>query len=174
VPVPVVRSPSVDATRALAAAVARVVRGGDLVLLMGDLGAGKTAFAQGFAAALGVIEPVTSPTFTLVRTYEAGALLLHHLDVYRLDHLGEFDDLAIGELLDDDAVTVIEWGDAVASRLPTDRLEVRLSYAAPEDADTARLIQLAPSGRRWAARETALAEAVTLWGLQWAEDRGEC
>ena len=77
------RTTSVDATRALAAAVAGFARTGDLILLVGDLGAGKTAFTQGFAAALGIDEPITSPTFTLVRTYK-GKLVLNHLDVYRL------------------------------------------------------------------------------------------
>jgi tRNA threonylcarbamoyladenosine biosynthesis protein TsaE len=171
VPGHVLRSPSAEATRSLAAAVARVVRPGDLVLLVGELGAGKTAFAQGLAGALGVLEPVTSPTFTLVHTYEGTGVLVHHLDVYRLERVGELDDLAVGELLEDDAVVLVEWGDAVAARLPAEHLEVRLSYG---DADDERAIELVASGRRWAGREAALEEAVTLWSLQWDDgDAGD-
>jgi tRNA threonylcarbamoyladenosine biosynthesis protein TsaE len=92
------RTSSVDATRAMAAAVAPLARSGDLVLLVGDLGAGKTAFTQGFAAALGVDEPITSPTFTLARSYQ-GKLQVNHLDVYRLETAQEAEDLGLGELL---------------------------------------------------------------------------
>ncbi len=171
--VPVLRSPSVAATRALGRSLAAVLRGGDLVLLVGDLGAGKTAFTQGLAAGLGVTEPVTSPTFTLVQSYPtARGPVLHHLDVYRLDHLGELDDLAVAELLDDDAVTVVEWGDVVASRLPAEHLEIRLTYGDGgdvgdggelEDGVDVRLVELRPHGRRWAAREAALTAAVERW-----------
>ncbi len=168
--VSVLRSSSVAATRALGRALAAVLRGGDLVLLVGDLGAGKTAFTQGLAEGLGVREPVTSPTFTLVQSYPtARGPVLHHLDVYRLDHLGELDDLAVAELLDDDAVTVVEWGDVVASRLPADRLEIRLTYGDldggtdGDDGADVRLIELRPNGRRWAAREASLTAAVERW-----------
>src|SRR6476469_803716 len=106
------RTTSADATRELAGAVANLARTGDLVLLVGDLGAGKTAFTQGFAAALDVDEPITSPTFTLVRTYK-GRLVLNHLDVYRLENVNEAEALGIGELLEV-GVTLIEWGDTIA------------------------------------------------------------
>src|SRR3954463_1634678 len=112
------RTTSADATRDLAGAVASLARTGDLVLLVGDLGAGKTAFTQGFAAALGIDEAITSPTFTLARSYK-GRLLLNHLDVYRLEHVSEAEDLGLGELLDD-GVTLIEWGDTIVAALPAD------------------------------------------------------
>ena len=82
------RTTSVDETKAVAAALADVVRPGDLILLAGEMGAGKTAFAQGFAAGLGVLDTVTSPTFTLVHTYE-GRLRVHHADIYRLERTAE-------------------------------------------------------------------------------------
>ncbi len=156
----VARTTSVAATRALAAALAELARPGDLILLAGDLGAGKTAFTQGFGAALGVTERITSPTFTLVNNY-AGRLELNHLDVYRLDTLAEVLDLGVPEMLDDGGVTVIEWGDAVAPVLPADYLEIRLSFC--EDLDDDRIVELAPIGTRWLARTRAVAAAVSPW-----------
>jgi tRNA threonylcarbamoyladenosine biosynthesis protein TsaE len=152
---------AVEQTRELAAAIAALVHPGDIVLLSGDLGAGKTAFVQGFARAIGVEEQVTSPTFTIARSYE-GRIRLHHLDVYRLDHLQEAEDLGLSELVDDDsgAVTLIEWGEAVAPVLPADYLAVALAYG---DGDDDRLLSLRPIGARWSARTRALTEAVRPW-----------
>lgn len=155
----VTRTSSVDETRALAGAIAELARPGDLLLLVGDLGAGKTAFTQGFGAGLGVDEPITSPTFALVRSYQ-GRLELHHLDVYRLDHLHEAIDLGLSELLDDDSVTLIEWGDTITAALPRDYLEVRVRFA--EDADERR-IELCPVGPSWQPRQRALGVAVAAW-----------
>jgi tRNA threonylcarbamoyladenosine biosynthesis protein TsaE len=147
---------SVDDTRKLGEALASVVRPGDLLVLAGDLGAGKTALTQGLARALGVAEPVTSPTFTLVHEY-TGRVRVHHVDVYRLERLGELADLAIAELLDDGGVTVIEWGDAVAALLPPDHLEIRLTFG---DGDDERRLALRAGGPGWAARWDALTRAV--------------
>jgi tRNA threonylcarbamoyladenosine biosynthesis protein TsaE len=152
---------SVDDTRDLAAGVATLAAPGDLIVLAGDLGTGKTAFAQGFARGLGVDEPVTSPAFILVRTYE-GRLPLVHLDVYRLETMQELVDLGIAELLDDGAVTLIEWGDAVAPGLPADFLEVRIEAGAgPDD----RLLRIRTVGPGWPPRARALKEAVAKWVL---------
>jgi len=150
---------SVDETRALAAEIAGLAAPGDLVVLAGDLGTGKTAFAQGFASGLGVEEQVTSPAFILVRTYE-GRLPMVHLDVYRLDTMQELVDLGIAELLDEGAVTLIEWGDAVAPALPADFLEVRLeTTVAPDD----RLLTIRSVGPGWPPRADALRLAVARW-----------
>ena len=130
-----------------------------MVLLAGELGAGKTAFAQGFGRALGIDEQITSPTFTLARHYE-GRLSLHHLDVYRLERLSELSDLGVAELLDSGGVLLIEWGDAIAPALPNDYLEIALTYGADDDE---RTLELRCTGGRWSARERALAEAVTPW-----------
>jgi len=150
---------SVDATRALGAALAGIARPGDIVLLSGDLGTGKTALTQGFAAGLGVTEQVVSPTFTLARDYD-GRLRLHHLDVYRLDHLQEAIDLGLAELTDDGGVTLIEWGEVVIPTLPPDYLEIRLTYGADDDE---RLLELVPVGVQWATRAPALAAALGPW-----------
>ena len=152
---------SVDDTRALAAEIAALAKPGDLVVLSGDLGTGKTAFAQGFARGLGVDEPVTSPAFILVRTYE-GRLPMIHMDVYRLDQMQELVDLGIAELLDEGAVTLVEWGDAVTPGLPADFLEVRLDTGtAPDD----RLLTVRSVGPSWPPRAQALRVALAPWTL---------
>ena len=153
------RTTCVDETRELAAAVAALARPGDVILLVGDLGAGKTAFAQGFARALGVQEQVTSPTFTLLRSY-TGRIPLHHLDVYRLDRLHEADDLGLAELVDDGGVVLIEWGDAVTSVLPSSFLEVRFTFL---DDDDHRAVSLRTVGAAWSARAAALTVATSPW-----------
>jgi tRNA threonylcarbamoyladenosine biosynthesis protein TsaE len=153
------RTKSVDDTRALAAEVAGLTRAGDLLLLAGGLGAGKTAFVQGFGRGLGVEEPITSPAFVLVHTYE-GRLPLVHLDVYRLDHLQELIDLGMAELLDEGGVTVVEWGDVVSPALPADFLEVRLEVG---EADDERVITMNPVGPGWPARMRALRQALSRW-----------
>ena len=119
------RSRSPEETRAAGRALGAVLEPGDVILLDGQLGAGKTVFAKGIAEGLGVAETVVSPTFTLAREY-AGRVRLVHVDVYRLDRVQEFLDLGLEDLAADDAVTVVEWGDAIAAELPGDRLEVRL------------------------------------------------
>jgi tRNA threonylcarbamoyladenosine biosynthesis protein TsaE len=155
-PTLVAHTASVDQTRALAGAVAALARPGDLLLLAGDLGAGKTAFAQGFGTGLGVTEPITSPTFTLAQQYD-GRLRMHHLDVYRLEQMAEVLDLGLAELLDDGGVVLIEWGDAILPALPTDYLEVRLTFGEGDDERRLALQRVGPS---WAARDRSLADAV--------------
>lgn len=146
-------------TKLLAAALAELTRAGDVVLLAGDLGAGKTAFAQGFGGALGVTEPITSPTYTLVSQY-SGRLELNHLDVYRLDQAEEVLDLGLAEMLDEGGVTLIEWGDTIIPVLPADFLEVRLRLG---EGDDDRVIEIHPVGPRWSARLRAIATALAPW-----------
>ncbi len=110
------RSASPEATRALAARLAGVARRGDVIVLQGHLGAGKTTFAQGFARGLGVEGPVTSPTFTLVRQYPCTLGQLVHVDVYRLDHLAEVADLGLADLVEE-GVALVEWGDVARPAL---------------------------------------------------------
>ncbi|MDG2111342.1 MAG: tRNA (adenosine(37)-N6)-threonylcarbamoyltransferase complex ATPase subunit type 1 TsaE [Actinomycetota bacterium] len=156
------RTRSVDGTRAVAAALVPLLQPGDVLLLSGDLGAGKTAFVQGLAAALGVTERVTSPTFTLAATYE-GTMALHHLDVYRLDNLGEVLDLDLPDLLDDGGIVCIEWGEVVVPELPRDFLQIRLQLGHPEDIADARVLEFDPVGPSWRDREADIEGALSEW-----------
>jgi tRNA threonylcarbamoyladenosine biosynthesis protein TsaE len=136
---------SADETRALAARLAQHLQAGDVVVLVGDLGSGKTTFAQGVARGLGVEGPVTSPSFTLVQQYE-GRLPVAHVDVYRLDRIQELHDLGFEELVDGAGVTLVEWGDAVAQAMPNDRVVVKLEPGAEDDE---REVALELLGARW-------------------------
>ncbi len=156
------RTNGVDATRAMAGALADLAEPRDVLVLSGDLGAGKTAFTQGFGAALGVEERITSPTFTLVHEYE-GRIRVHHVDVYRLDEASEVFDLALPELLDDGGVTVIEWGNLILPELPRDYLDLRLELADVGEDPDVRLVTVTTVGESWARREAALRSALVEW-----------
>ena len=152
-------STSAMQTRAAGAAIASALGPGDVVVLTGDLGTGKTVVAQGIAAALGVAEPVVSPTFTLLREY-TGRLPVRHLDVYRLHHVQEAIDLGLEEL-PDDGVVIVEWGEGVRELLPTDRLVVTLAMLGPDEADDdTRRITVATVGAGWRTRIEGLASAL--------------
>ncbi len=150
------RTESPDQTRAVAAALGELLVRGDVVLLVGDLGAGKTAFVQGLASGLGVEEPVTSPTFTIVQEYE-GRLPLVHVDVYRLDRVQDLYDLGLEEA-GDRGVTVVEWGDLVEQAVPAAHLVVRIE---PGAADTERVLEFDYHGSRWRGRQAAVEHALS-------------
>lgn len=154
-----VETASAEATRAAGAALAARCRPGDVVLLVGDLGAGKTTFAQGMARGLGVAERVVSPTFTLVRHYKTASTALPqflHADVYRLEDLADIEDLGLHELVEDGALVAVEWGERAAAVLPPGALVVEL---APEDGpggERRRITVSAPAGA-WEGRAEGLA-----------------
>src|SRR6478609_5123923 len=134
---------------------AALLRPGDLVLLSGELGAGKTTLARGLGSGLGVRGDVTSPTFVIARVHPslAGGPALVHVDAYRIGGVAELDDLDLDTSLDD-AVTVVEWGEGVAEGLADDRLEVRIERAvadeaARDDGLDPRRVRLSPVGGRW-------------------------
>jgi tRNA threonylcarbamoyladenosine biosynthesis protein TsaE len=163
------RASSIADTHAVAAAVASLSRSGDIIILAGEMGSGKTAFAQGVARAMGVEEPVTSPTFTLVHSYDLpepvhGARMLHHADLYRLDRTSELADLALFELAEFGGIVLIEWGDIVESMFG-DHLVVRLQSDDAAEGnvvvpDGARLISINGVGPGWAERWELLASKV--------------
>jgi tRNA threonylcarbamoyladenosine biosynthesis protein TsaE len=142
-------------TKAIGAALAGLLRPGDVVGLSGDLGAGKTRLVQGAAGALGVDGPVLSPTFMLVREYD-GAPAVHHVDAYRLSGPLELEDLGLEEVLAADTVVFVEWADRVAAALPDSWLELVLHI---RDDDT-RELELRPHGPAWADRVERLAAAL--------------
>ena len=137
-----------ERTHALGVSLAKLLRAGDLVVLTGDLGAGKTTLTQGIGDGLGVRGPVTSPTFVIARVHPSlvGGPALVHVDAYRLGSTLELDDLDLDTSLAD-AVTVIEWGAGLVEQLSDDRLEITLVA----DPDTeSRVVTLTGVGRRWA------------------------
>jgi len=155
------RASSLADTHAIAAALAALARPGDLIVLAGEMGAGKTAFAKGFGTALGVTEPITSPTFTLVHSYEVGKLTLHHADIYRLSTHNEVADLALAELLEYGGIVLMEWGDVVAGSLG-DHLLVQLD---PDPGDEqARMVTVGGVGRVWATRWERVEVALGVFG----------
>ena len=151
------RAKSVEATNAVAASLAELCRAGDIILLAGEMGAGKTAFAQGFGRALGVTEPITSPTFTLVHSYDTGSVTLHHADLYRLDQLVEVAELGLGELAEYHGIVLVEWGDVVESTFG-EHLVVRLDLV-DDDVDS-RIVTISAVGPTWARRWAALRDAT--------------
>lgn len=150
----------------MAATIARALRPGDVVALTGELGAGKTCFVQGAAAALGVTERVTSPSFMLRREYSGDVPVLH-MDIYRLETLQEVIDLGYEEVFDATRVSFIEWGDAMSPLLPRDHLELefRLPAVPPPvvDGDEERRILLRPRGEDWLRRLTGLSGELQPW-----------
>jgi len=159
-------------TRSLARSLAALVVPGDVLLLAGDLGAGKTTFAQGFGAGLGVEEPITSPTFTLVREYPLDhhpacgdrghpVRVFYHADVYRLDQLREIADLGLGELVEDGGVALVEWGDVAEPLLGQGSLRVGLSV--PGDDEDRRLVTVDAADHSWLRRWDALRAALRAW-----------
>lgn len=148
------------ATHRLAAALEPLLETGDVLLLSGDLGAGKTTFVQGLALAMGITDRVTSPTFTLAHAYQ-GRLRLHHIDLYRLEEPEEILDLDLPGLLDDEAVIAIEWGERALPELPADFLQIRILLGSAEEPPDVRRFELDPVGPSWDARVEALAEALT-------------
>jgi tRNA threonylcarbamoyladenosine biosynthesis protein TsaE len=145
-----VTSRSVEETRILGASLAPLLLPGDVVSLSGDLGAGKTTFVQGVASALGVTQRVTSPTFVIIHEYE-GRYPIVHLDVYRLDSIQDVLDLGFEELLEPEAIMLVEWGEALMPLLPRRYLEVVIRRQAAGGGDE-RVVVFRPVGGEWSRK----------------------
>jgi tRNA threonylcarbamoyladenosine biosynthesis protein TsaE len=139
--------PTPEDTHALGRALGGILRPGDLVVLVGPLGAGKTALTQGIGAGLGVGEPVTSPTFVIARVHRGGRIPLVHVDAYRLGGVADVEDLDL-DASTDESVTVVEWGQGLVEQLADEHLEVRLERR-DDDVRTAVLV---PHGPGWKER----------------------
>ncbi|MFZ4514702.1 MAG: tRNA (adenosine(37)-N6)-threonylcarbamoyltransferase complex ATPase subunit type 1 TsaE [Acidimicrobiia bacterium] len=144
-----------EQTATIARALAELLQAGDVVALLGDLGAGKTTFVRSCAQALGVTEPVTSPTFTIVHEYTANPMVVH-IDAYRLDSAGEFVGVGSDELLGIDTIAFVEWANHVSDALPVDRLELTLTWA---DGPDSREVEITARGN-WVQRRPALLAAL--------------
>jgi tRNA threonylcarbamoyladenosine biosynthesis protein TsaE len=139
-----ISSAMADETFAIGEKLGRLLEAGDVILLEGDLGAGKTTFTKGLAAGLGVQKAVNSPTFTIIKEYK-GRLPLFHMDVYRLED--SFEDLGFDEYFDGEGVTVVEWAHFIKEQLPEEHLAVYLYHSGGSN----RRIVFAPYGKRYEA-----------------------
>ena len=146
------KTSSVEMTKSFAASLAPYVHAGDVIMLNGDLGAGKTQFTQGFARALGVQDPVVSPTFNIMLSYLEGRVPLYHFDLYRLEDEAELEDIAYYETIDGDGVSLVEWGDKFENAHGWDYLEITLTV----DAEGGREFVV----RAYGSRSRAL---LTVW-----------
>ena len=152
--------PTADDMRAIGTVVAGQLRAGDVLVLSGDLGAGKTTFTQGLGSGLKVRGDVTSPTFVISRVHPslAGGPALVHVDAYRLGGIAELDDLDLDASLED-AVTVVEWGHGLAESLTPDRLDIVITRG-DGSADETRQVRITPAGARWSATGLVLPSQV--------------
>lgn len=143
-----VTSESVEETQKCASDLASHIIPGDCLVLSGDLGAGKTHFAQGFARGLGIERAVASPTFNIVLQYPEGRVPLYHFDVYRLEHASELEDIDFYGLVEDEGVSLVEWGEKFEEAL--DEADIQVTISGVEDAAQSRTIRLrafTPRGR---------------------------
>lgn len=149
-------SRGVAQTEQIGAQLGALLQSGDVLCLVGDLGAGKTAFARGVAAGWRSITPVTSPTFVLIHEHRRAqdAARLHHIDAYRLESLEDAVLLGLEDIFASQSAVIIEWADRIAPLLPSDHLWIELAHV-PED-DQARLLTFSAHGARSAALLTAL------------------
>jgi tRNA threonylcarbamoyladenosine biosynthesis protein TsaE len=138
--------PTVADTQSFGRRLAELLQPGDLVVLAGPLGAGKTALTQGIGAGLGVPGPVTSPTFVLARVHRGGRVPLVHVDAYRLTGMADVDDLDL-DATTDESVTVVEWGHGLVEQLADEHLVVELDRR-DDDVRTARLVPVGPGWER--------------------------
>jgi tRNA threonylcarbamoyladenosine biosynthesis protein TsaE len=158
-----VRTRSANETATLGRRVGEMLLPGEVVLLVGDLGTGKTTFVQGLAKGLGSDTRARSPSFTMVQSHEGGKYPLVHVDLYRCEHSGEVADLGLEELFEPPAVAAVEWGERAVEVAGGDYLELNFDWD-PADDDT-RTIQFLPFGR-WRERMRDLSDTVRTWATE--------
>lgn len=124
----------------IAGQLAQTAQAGDVFCLHGDLGTGKTVFSQGFGAGLGIEEPISSPTFTILKEYDGGRLPFYHFDVYRIGSADEMEEIGYHELVDGEGVCLIEWAELISDILPERRYEVTIEKDAEKGFDYRRIV----------------------------------
>lgn len=139
---------SVEQTRRFAACLASFLTPGMVLCLTGDLGAGKTTFTQALAVALGVTEPVSSPSFTIVHEYHSGRFPLYHMDVYRIEEATELEDFGFDDYFAGKALIVVEWAERVESLLPENRIRMGLYRCEDENRRILRITAKTPLEER--------------------------
>ena len=117
---------SAEETYKIGEQMGREAKAGDVLCLLGDLGVGKTVFTQGFAAGLGITEPVSSPTFTIVQVYDDGRMPFYHFDVYRIGDITEMDEIGYEDYIYGEGVSLIEWANLIEEILPKERIEIQI------------------------------------------------
>ncbi|MDO4478421.1 MAG: tRNA (adenosine(37)-N6)-threonylcarbamoyltransferase complex ATPase subunit type 1 TsaE [Lachnospiraceae bacterium] len=132
-------SHSSEETKAFGRKLAEAAKKGEVYALIGNLGAGKTVLAKGFAEGIGITEAVSSPTFTILQEYDEGRLPFYHFDVYRIDDPVEMDEIGFEDYLDGDGVCLVEWADEVRELMPADTIRIEIERA-PELGDDIRII----------------------------------
>jgi len=141
----IIETHSPEETFALAKEIAKQVKQGEVFVLTGDLGAGKTVFTQGFAAGLDITEPVNSPTFTILQIYEGGRFPLYHFDVYRIGDISEMDEIGYEDCFYGEGVSLVEWGDLIEEILPEHYVKVTI-LGEPEKGYDYRKIKIEKRG----------------------------
>ena len=160
-------------TGAIAAAIAGVLAPGDVVVLDGGLGVGKTTFVKRAVEALGSDAAVTSPTFAIVQEYGGAPMPIAHVDAYRLDRVQELHDIGFDELFDGDSIVFVEWGERVRELLPDERLTVTFAMVfEPDSPGDERSIVVEPEGAGWSAREPALRRRLAGAGDEAGDEAG--
>jgi tRNA threonylcarbamoyladenosine biosynthesis protein TsaE len=148
---------SPEETQELGKSIGKLALPGDIYLLTGQLGAGKTCLTQGIAWGLDIHEYTLSPTFVIMRELY-GRLPLYHIDFYRLDNIAEISDLGLDDYLYGDGICVIEWAEKGQAVLPDEHLAIHISYSS----DTERSFEIKPEGKRYVKMMTQLKESVSL------------
>ena len=147
---------SVEQTQLFGKTLGQVAVAGTVIAMNGELGAGKTAMSQGIGRGLGIEGPITSPTFIILAVYDTGRLTLFHADLYRLGDGSELLELGLDEAWLGEGLSVVEWSDKFPEELPSDRLDLTLSYH--DTLENSRILNVAPQGPRSASLSEELSE----------------
>ncbi len=135
----IIETYSSDETKAIGTQIARDSSPGDIIGLVGDLGVGKTIFSKGFAEGLGIQEPITSPTFTIINEYNTASLPFYHFDVYRISHVDEMDEIGYEDYFFDKGICLIEWANRIKEIIPNSALWVMIDKDLEKGLDYRRI-----------------------------------